>query len=466
MRIDKKNNNQERQILIGMIVDKIVLGRIVSKYQPQMFKSKWANIISKWCLQYYQKYKKAPLKHIESLFENWAAQTKDKSTVDLVSKFLESLSEEYEELKSESNSNYVIDIAGHYFNQVKIERLMESVESDLTEGQSEKAHNRLVGYNKIEMGVGAGINVLQDKEAMQRAFNNDKKEILIKFPGALGKFFGNALERESFVSFLGKKGIGKSFWLQTMAWEGVLQRRRVAFFEAGDNSEDQVMRRLMIRAAKHPRSSGDVYYPTKIWRDEKKNKIKRKYELIEFEKNLSWQKANKACRKIMQKKIKSKDSYFKLSCHYNSTISVDGIDSILQDWERESGWIPDIICIDYADILKMVYQGKEGRDCINETWKHLRGLSQKRHCLLLTATQSDADSYSRGTLKEKNFSDDRRKIDSVTGMIGINQSEGEKPRGIMRLNWISKRDSDFQISRCVHVAGCMALANPAIKSCW
>ena len=786
MRIDKKNNNQERQILIGMIVDKIVLSRIISKYQPQMFKSKWANIIAKWCLQYYQKYKKAPLKHIESLFETWSVQTKDKNTVDLVGKFLETLSEEYEELKSESNSSYIIDIAGHYFNQVKIERLMESVESDITEGQPEKAHSRLIGYNKIEMGVGAGINVLQDKEAMQRAFNDDKKEILIKFPGALGKFFGNALERESFIAFLGRKGIGKSFWLQTMAWEGVLQRRRVAFFEAGDNGENQVMRRLMIRAAKHPRFSGDVYYPTRIWRDKNKKRIRRDFEIKEFEKKLSWQKANKACRKIMRKKIKSKDSYFRLSCHFNTTIDVDGIDSILNDWERESGWIPDIVCIaegslvltnkglvpiekvtkqhklwdglnwithngtiykgerevieyagitatpeheiwtekgwrtiesckqlglriaqtgigrqeirigqnyitdsqdknlqsteqkiqwirncnpqictntmhtmlfkemdishksetrncqrmsslfateeisnmvisknefkktnmpkskkcgmetlwqqrnkvfipfcyasmfmdcnkfgnsyqqefanrpnrqqwplrtgksqvvnkssklfaykktsncsydsqiqdalskskiwrrgfgevitqgnetrkncstveyiskplrrkkakvwdilnagpfhrftvqgvlahnciDYADILKMVYHGKEGRDCINETWKLLRGLSQKRHCLLITATQSDADSYERGTLTMKNFSDDRRKIDSVTGMIGLNQAELEKKRGIMRLNWISLRDGEFQVSQCCHVAGCLALANPAIKSCF
>ena len=168
----------------------------------------------------------------------------------------------------------------------------------------------------------------------------------------------------------------------------------------------------------------------------------------------------------MQKKIKSKELYFKLSCHFNSTLDVNGIDNILQDWERESGWIPDIILIDYADILKMVYPNREGRDCINETWKRLRGLSQKRHCLLMSATQSDADSYDRGTLKMKNFSDDRRKIDSVTGMIGINQTESEKKRGIMRLNWISLRDGEFHPSHCVHVAGCLALSNPAIKSCF
>lgn len=465
MKIDKKNNDQERRILIGMIVDPIVLSRITSKYQYQMFKSRWANIIAKWCISYYQKYEKAPLKNIESLFDAWSAETKDKNTVKLVGKFLETLNDEYEELESESNSDYIIDLAGQYFNKVKIEKLMEEVEEDISRGKTNEAHNRLISYNKIEMGVGEGINVLQDSDAMRKAFDMDRGETLIQFPGALGKFFMGALERECFLSFIGKKNVGKSFWLQTIAWEGLLQRRRVAFFEVGDMSENQTIRRLAIRAAKHPRVPCDVYYPTKIYRDDR-DRIKRKFDLKEFNRKLSWQRAFKACQKIMQKKVKSKESYFKLSCHFNSTLSVDGIESILQDWERASGWIPDIIIIDYADILKMVYPGKEGRDCINETWKRMRALSLRRRCLLVTATQSDADSYDRGTLKMKNFSDDRRKIDSVTGMVGINQAEGEKKRGIMRLNWISLRDDEFHTSRCVHVAGCLALANPAIKSCF
>jgi len=466
MIIDKKNNDQERRILIGMIVDPVVLGRISSKYKPQMFKSKWANITAKWCLDYYKRYTKAPMKHIESLFESWSSKTKDKSAVSLVEKFLNSLSEEYEVLKEESNSDYIIDISAHYFNQVQIEKLLESVESDITEGQIEKAHSHLVGYNKIEMGVGEGINVLQDEEAIREAFSSNKKEALIEFPDALGEFFKGALEREGFIAFMGKKGVGKSFWLMTMAYQGMLQRKRVAMFEVGDMGRNQTMRRLMIRSAKQPRYAGDVYIPNRIWYDKAKRKVRRLADCKTFEKNLSWRKAIKCCNKIMRKKIRSKEPYFKLSCHFNSTLSVDSLESILQDWERASGWIPDIVIIDYADILKMVYSGMEGRDAINETWKRLRALSQRRHCLLVTATQSDADSYDRGTLKMKNFSDDRRKIDSVTGMIGINQTDGEKKRGIMRLNWISLRDDEFHPSSCVHVAGCLAIANPAIKSCF
>jgi len=465
MRIDKKDNSDERRILIAMIVDSVVLARINSKWQPRSFKSKWANIIARWCLNYYQRYNKAPMKHIESLFEGWSSRTQDKSSVNLVSSFLSSLSDEYEDLKSESNSDYMIDIASQYFNQVRIENLIEQVESDISDGHSDRAHDRLVGYSRIEMGAGEGIDVLQNVDVIRKAFETDRKETLIEFQGALGKFFRNSLEREGFISFMGKKGVGKSFWLMAIAYEAMLQRRKVAMFEVGDMGESQTMRRLMIRAAKQPRYACDVYYPTRIWYNEKKRKVEREFELKGFTKSLSWRKAAKACAKIMRKKIKSKETYLKLSCHFNSTLSVDGIESILQDWERSS-WIPDVIVIDYADILKMEYAGIEGRDRINETWKRLRALSQRRHCLLVTATQSDAESYDRNILKMANFTDDRRKIDSVTGMVGINQTESEKKRGIMRLNWISLRDDEFHSSHCVHVAGCLALANPAICSCF
>lgn len=464
MRINKKNSGQERQVLIGMIVDSIVLGRIAIKYEPQMFRSKWANIIAKWCVSYHRRYKKAPMKHIESLFENWSLKVKDESTVNLVSKFLSSLSEEYKELKAECNSDYVIDIAGHYFNQVKIERLTESLESSISEGRPDKAHSKLVSYNKIEMGVGEGINILQDEEAIREAFTSDKKGGLIEFQGDLGKFLKGSLERDGFIAFMGKKGIGKSFWLMTMGYEAMLQRKKVAMFEVGDMGQNQTMRRLMIRAAGHPRYPGDVEYPTKISREKKHKMAKVKTKSKVFERKLSWRKARKASEKVMRKGVKSKKPYFKLSCHPNSTLSVSGIEGILQDWERR-GWIPDIVIIDYADILNMEYPGIEGRDRINETWKQMRGLSQKWHCLLITATQSDAASYDRDTLKMGNFSDDRRKIDSVTGMIGINQTSQEKKRGVMRLNWISLRDDDFS-SNCVHVAGCLALANPAVRSCF
>lgn len=84
--------------------------------------------------------------------------------------------------------------------------------------------------------------------------------------------------------------------------------------------------------------------------------------------------------------------------------------------------------------------------------------------MVVTATQSDAKSYDKWLLTRDNFTDDRRKLDHVSGMIGINVQEHERANGTRRLNWVKCRDQDYNADECVHIAGCYAVADPIIKS--
>jgi hypothetical protein len=86
--------------------------------------------------------------------------------------------------------------------------------------------------------------------------------------------------------------------------------------------------------------------------------------------------------------------------------------------------------------------------------------------LVVTATQADAQSYVASTLGKSNFSEDKRKLAHATAIAGINQTDDEKQFQIQRLNWIVLREQEFHTFKCLHVAGCLAIAQPAIKSCW
>ena len=463
MKIECKTRNDERLILTGMIVDDIVISRISHKWAGQMFKSRWSNLIAKWCIKYHKKYNQAPKNQIESLFETWAAKTKNKESLNLIENFLGSLSDEYEALAEECNPDYTIDMAGRYFNQVKIENLIEELQDSVELNEIEEADKYITDYHKIELGVGEGINVLQDKSAIKEAFQSKQKP-LITFPGALGQFFQHALERDGFIGLMGKEGIGKSFLLQEFAFRAMLQRKKVALFEVGDQSKNQIMLRLMTRISMHPRRKGIIDYPSEIYKDDDKN-IEIEFTEKRFREGLDFKVAWKACQRTMKQKVKSKYPYLKLSVHPNSTLPVQGIRSILETWEQDM-WVPDVIVIDYADILDMSYKGLEGRDLINQAWKEMRAMSQQYHCLVITATQTDAASYETGLLRRKNFSDSKNKYSHVTGMIGINQTDEEKDMGLYRFNWLKLRDGVYTETHCVNVANCLALANPMIKSCW
>jgi hypothetical protein len=156
-------------------------------------------------------------------------------------------------------------------------------------------------------------------------------------------------------------------------------------------------------------------------------------------------------------------SRLKLSCHPNSSINMEQIRSTCLSWSL-TGWTPDLVVIDYADILAAISGGLDTRDQINETWKRMRRLSQDLHCCVVTATQADAQSYRQALLDMTNFSEDKRKFSHVTAMIGINQTGQEKEQQVQRLNYLVMRDSDFITEKAVFVGNCLRIANPAVVS--
>jgi hypothetical protein len=129
------------------------------------------------------------------------------------------------------------------------------------------------------------------------------------------------------------------------------------------------------------------------------------------------------------------------------------------------GWIPDVVVIDYADILAPPPGIPAGeREGINENWKQMRSMSQSRHILVCTATQADAGSYEANVIRRQNFSDDRRKLDHVTGMFGINATHSELGMGAYRLNWLKRREDAYTSAKHIHVAHCLNLGRPHVKS--
>ena len=150
-------------------------------------------------------------------------------------------------------------------------------------------------------------------------------------------------------------------------------------------------------------------------------------------------------------------SYFLVSVHPTASVRVSDIDAILSRWEIERNFVPDVIIVDYADILAPENSRLQLRDQMNETWASLRRLSQERRCLVLVPTQASAKSYQKSLQTMTEFSEDKRKMAHVTGMLGLNQTEQEKPLGIMRLNWIVLRESPYSVRQCLFVAQCLAL---------
>ena len=469
MKVQQHAGTREKLVLTGMIVSTPTLAAVAPIWQADLFASPWANLVGGWCVKHFARYQEAPGRDILGAFTTWAEKHSGKQElVELIEQFLTGISEELE-AQELPNSAYLIDLASEHFGRVRFERLAEGIRADLDGEGLLAAQARLAGFNpRLPIGDRVWADPLTDEREVTDTFASDDTEDLITLDGALGRFFAGNLGRDCFVSFLGPEKSGKSFWLMELAYQALVQRRRVAFFEVGDMSKVQVKRRLLTRVAGHPIRNPQGRWPYEVnvpvsLRRKKDGTAVVQHEAQTFEHPLNAEMAWERCQRLMARKVRSKQSRFRLSCHPNSSINVAGIRGILMEWANED-FIPDVVVIDYADILAPPPGRMEVRDQINTAWKELRRMSQELHCLVVTATQADADSYGKELIDRRNFSEDKRKLSHVTAMWGINVTASEKEQALCRLNAIALRDGEFSVRRCVTVAQCLPLANPAVLS--
>lgn len=463
---------RERQVLAGMITDAALLGRAASVWDGRNFESPQCNLAGGWAVDHFRKYREAPGQAVRRYYRDWRDSGKATDALsEQVASVLEYASKEFEEDgEGGAGPQHRLDLANALFDEVRLRRLAERVTDTLDAGDVDAARREAV-FRGVSLGGTAGTHFFTDKAEVLGLVDQEAKP-LFSFPGPLGDFFQGQLEAEGFLGFIAPNKTGKSFWLQEVAYRAMCRRRRVAVFVIGDMSRRQYEWRLASRVAAWPRRNPTGAWPYRVGvptgirtPGEGDAHAAVEVKVKEYPEKLTPTRAWAACRRLMRDTVKSRKSYFWFKQYPAKAVSVAGIVGDLDALALED-WVPDVVVIDYADNLAPLDRRAERRDQVNDTWTALSALRSERRCLLVTASQADTASFSKGLLDRNNFSEDRRKLDHVTGMIGINQTAAEKKAGVVRLNWINTREGDMPHTAVVHVAGCLALSNPAVKSCF
>jgi hypothetical protein len=486
------DGSSHRKLLTGMIVSTSFMAEAISFFDPDLLDVPFVRTVAEWCADYFNRYGVAPNVHIKDIFASHADRM-DPTQRELISDLLAGLSDEYERADV-LNVPYLLDQAENLFKEKSLSNLFREGSGLLAQGETAEAERLLGSYKRVGRPSSLGANPFTDAEATARAFEREAKP-LFTFPGALGRMINDELKRERFIGVLGADKSGKSFWLNEFSIWAAKARNNVALFQIGDMTEDQVRVRLGVRLCS--RSDRARYcgahsspVPDCLLNQQGKcakgkqcrplstqvEKARQLYDLYQsgerhrpccecakelgfmgsvwYERTpatspIGWRDAWRAGNRLLGR-IKGRD--FRLSCHASETLSVTGIKAILDSWETFENFIPDVIVIDYADNLKAEESREEYRHQVNRTWKMLRGLSQERRCLVITATQADTESYDKELLSRKNFSENKLKNAHVTAMVGLNQRLDEKRARLMRLNMLVQREDEFYDDNVVNVS--------------
>ena len=514
----------ENNIIMAMMVSTAYLQRVAGLWRNDYLETTAARTAATWIWAHYEQYGEAPGDYMRQL---WASRAKysglDAEQLEFVAEALEAASD-YFGRGEHFNAQYMADETRRYFRTRRLQQHYGELQALAGAGRVDEAEAEAMSFAGVSDGedpLRGDLLLGTDKadERIAEAFSDDAEGV-IRLPGAIGKLMNRQLTRDAFVAFLAPEKRGKSHVLLDLAMRGARQGSNVAFFQAGDMTERQQLMRICTYIARRPPEGrfdgGEVEYPVKdcIYNqtdqcdlDERCNDFgvfpqANPEELRERVRHADLQAARRehpdynpchncaaychndwgtpwlasrhvepmpaaVAQQTHRKWFGRYGARMRLATYPSQTLTISEIRGMLRRWEREEHFVPNVVCIDYADLLVTDNQD-EYRHRQNEIWQGLRGLSSERRCLVLSATQADARSYGQHRLSMSNFSEDKRKFAHVTAMYGLNRDADnrEYDLGLLRINEIVVREGGSDAAREATLLQSLTLGRPLLTSYW
>jgi hypothetical protein len=479
------DNTIERQIITGFIVSDKFLKGVENVAKPEYFLDPQIRKVSKWCLDYFSKYKVAPLGHIEDIF-NIEKHSLDSNEVEIINDFLIELSSKYE-TGEELNHEYLLDVAIKYFNKRSLKISVDTIQGLLELDRLEDAEKEIQSYKKVAASTDGWINFF-DLEFAKNALSTDVNEEarLFKLDGVVGNTIG-FFERNTLVGVLAPMKRGKSWILQEIAVSAILARKKVVYVSL-EMGAQKMANRIYRRLTGFAKEAKEYIYPCFDCIDNQENvcklpqrkskvgiyvnDIRQEYsaqssyipcDVCRFgNKHLykctTWQtsiyREKMAYQNTMPYLIALKKMYgdnFRFRSFPSGTANVRRVKQEIESLEYYENFFGDIFIFDYAQLFAPEDSRLDERGRIDDTWKTLKGLGDEKHACIVNASQTgEKKSLEKESLGQTDVGGDVRINAHVDKMIALNQKPEEKTMGILRINVIDERDEAFDsLTHCI-----------------
>lgn len=224
IRRQKVDLSEERKVISRMITSTDFLKKIRKSVKHEYFDSSYSQILSRWIIEYYDKFKESPGKNIQEIYANKKKYLRNEEDTELIFTFLSNLSDEWVKHQV-SNVEYNVDQAIQFLKLQSLKLLNEKLKNAIEEKNYLIAEQLVGNYSKVEKNENKGVKLFSDTVAVIDAFYRDD-EILFRFDGCLGEVAGDFC-RGDLAAILAYTNRGKSWWLFHVA--------KVAAFVGGCN---------------------------------------------------------------------------------------------------------------------------------------------------------------------------------------------------------------------------------------
>jgi len=129
----------------------------------------------------------------------------------------------------------------------------------------------------------------------------------------------------------------------------------------------------------------------------------------------------------------------------SGSLTVDGLYELLAMLDRTENFVPRVIVLDYADLMKQDAgrDSDKDNDGMRRLWEGLSALRSKLKILLITATQTNGLSDGAETITRRMIGRSKKVADNCTWLVTLNQTVQERRAHVMRMSMLYARKGAF-----------------------
>lgn len=444
-----------RKILIKAITNDEFLGEIIRFADPSLLEDNYSRLILSWCFEYYEKFEQAPKEMIREIYAKKSAYSLNETDSKMIEEILASISREY----VTTNIEYYSEMAEKYFNKLKINKLIEKTQSFMAKGRIDEAVEEIKHFKKIERKIPQGVDLLSNSEIIEEALTDDVDE-LFRLSGAIGELLG-PFNRGDLSAIIASQKKGKSTYMTEIATSAMKMGLKVWYFSL-EMTKNQLIRRFYQNWCGCPiaedMADSDKEIEVEIPFFDRRNNIRVRTEMM---KGLDSAKLDH----VRERMLKTYRTYLKVFTYPRNTFKVSDLKALLENSQLYEDDIPDLVVVDYADIMSPESSYGELRHRLDQIWGDLASLAVEFNIHILTASQANKQAFSRD-VEQSDSAEANNKIAHVAKYFALNQNNTNKKQHVMRIAMMADRHREFITDRQVVVLQNPSIGKGIIDSRW
>jgi replicative DNA helicase len=425
--IDKLSGSLQENLLCLVCFSDASFQLVRSSVEPTLFTSQVYRDILERVYDYIDRFKKPPKEHLADLLEDVLQQGTPQSEL------YEQVIVAANGIKDTFNEEYILSQLDTFIRQQRLKVGVVQATQFISEGDLEQAETVLEAALRNHLQLFRPGLTLRGVLKELRTKDDANDVINLGIPELDKRRLGPG--RKEIHLFIAPSGRGKSWWLTHITKRAVMQRLRVCVVTL-EMSEKMWGGRLLQSLFVITKREGEVLY-SKLERDGLGRLIG--LDRAKLKKALSF--SDDKTFKHVSKKLDSFEGRLDLFIREFPTrsIGIHGLRAYLDSLERTQQFTPDILILDYADLLKI--DPKNYRLELGALYQELRGLAVERNMMLATASQANREGAGARIVLDTHTAEDFSKIGTTDFAITYSQTQAEKQLGLARL-FVSKARTD------------------------